>query len=63
MLHLDGDSFILRLSAQNGSLILTNDLFKEFREEFSWIDQRRVPYSILSGELYLHPIFEKEEQD
>ncbi|MHA2172322.1 MAG: hypothetical protein ACXAB7_20830 [Candidatus Kariarchaeaceae archaeon] len=53
----------MRLSAQNGSLILTNDLFKEFREEFSWIDQRRVPYSILSGELYLHPIFEKEEQD
>jgi hypothetical protein len=60
---VDGDSFILRLSAQNGSLILTNDLFKEFREEFSWIDKRRVPYSILQGELYLHPIFEKEDQD
>jgi hypothetical protein len=30
-------------------------MFKEFRETSSWIDQRRIPYTILDGEVYLHP--------
>ncbi|MDH5647646.1 MAG: hypothetical protein OEZ01_16665, partial [Candidatus Heimdallarchaeota archaeon] len=58
---VNGDRFILRLSQQTNSLILTNDLFKEFREEFPWIDERRVPYSILNKKLYLHPLFDETE--
>ncbi len=53
---VSGDLFILRLSQQTGALILTNDLFKEFRERFKWIDTRRVPFSVMSGQFFLHPI-------
>lgn len=57
---VNGDSFILRLSAQKQSLILTNDLFKEFREEYPWIDDRRVPYTIMKSQFFLHPLFENK---
>ncbi len=60
---VDGDGFILRLSSQTGSLILTNDLFREFRDEYDWIDQRRVPYTILDDKFYIHPTFEKDLHD
>ena len=52
------DGFILRLSIRTGALILSNDLFREFRESYAWIDERRVPYSILNGKLFLHPTFD-----
>ncbi len=51
---VDADSFILRLSAQKGSLIMTNDLFREFRDQFPWIDNRRIPYTIINGKIFLH---------
>ena len=54
-------SFILRLSRDTGALILTNDLYKEYRDEFDWIDKKRVPYSIINGELYLHPIYDDDK--
>lgn len=57
---VDGDSFILRLSRSSGALILTNDLFKEYRDEYRFIDQRRIPYSIINGTFYLHPLYESE---
>ena len=53
---VSGDLFILRLSQQTGAVILTNDLFKEFRERFKWIDSRRVPFSIIGGQFFLHPL-------
>ena len=55
------DKFILRLSRDTGALILTNDLYKEYRDEFDWIDKKRVPYSIINGELYLHPIYDDDK--
>lgn len=55
---VNADGFILRFSAENGYLILSNDLYKEFRDTYSWIDERRVPYTILDDRFYLHPTFE-----
>ncbi|MFV2013984.1 MAG: hypothetical protein ACC656_01015, partial [Candidatus Heimdallarchaeota archaeon] len=55
---VNADSFILRFSAENGYLILSNDLYKEFRDTYSWIDERRIPYTILDENFYLHPTFE-----
>lgn len=52
---VSGDLFILRLSQETEAMILTNDLFKEFRENFPFIDERRVPFSFLDGEFFLHP--------
>ena len=53
--RVDGDKFILRLAEEENAMIVSNDMFKEFRETTSWIDQRRIPYTILDGEVYLHP--------
>jgi hypothetical protein len=57
---VDADEFILRLSAQKGSFLLTNDLFKEHRGKYEWIDQRRIPYSIIDSQVFLHPTFKGE---
>ncbi|MHA1686037.1 MAG: NYN domain-containing protein [Candidatus Heimdallarchaeaceae archaeon] len=54
--RVDGDKFILRLAEEENAMIVTNDLFKEYRDIAPWIDERRIPYTILNGEVYLHPI-------
>jgi hypothetical protein len=54
--RVSGDLFILRLAKETGALILTNDLFKEFRSEFDFIDNRRIPFSIIDNQVYLHPL-------
>jgi len=53
--RVDGDKFILRLADEENAAIVSNDMFKEFREDSPWIDERRIPYTILEGEVYLHP--------
>ncbi len=53
--RVDGDKFILRLAEEENAMIVSNDMFKEFRESAPWIDERRIPYTILDGEVYLHP--------
>ena len=67
--RVDGDKFILRLAEEENGMIVSNDMFKEFREMAPWIDQRRIPYTILDGEVYLHPtavetiVLDAEEQE
>jgi len=66
--RVDGDKFILRLAEEENAMIVSNDRFKEFREMKTWIDQRRIPYTILDSEVYLHPtavqtIEEKKEEE
>ncbi len=66
--RVDGDKFILRLAEEEKAMIVSNDMFKEFREMKTWIDQRRIPYTILDSEVYLHPtavqpIKEEEEEE
>ncbi|MBY9000727.1 MAG: hypothetical protein KGD64_07435 [Candidatus Heimdallarchaeota archaeon] len=53
--RVDGDKFILRIAEEENAMIVSNDMFKEFRDMKSWIDQRRIPYTILDSEVYLHP--------
>ncbi|MHA1224787.1 MAG: NYN domain-containing protein, partial [Candidatus Heimdallarchaeaceae archaeon] len=57
------DKFILRLAEEENAMIVSNDLFKEFKEASPWIDQRRIPYTILDGEVYLHPTSAKIETE
>ena len=38
-------------------------MFKEFREDAPWVDERRIPYTILEGEVYLHPTAASPSQD
>jgi len=65
--RVDGDKFILRIAEEESAMIVSNDMFKEFREMKTWIDQRRIPYTILDSEVYLHPTavqpIEKKEKE
>ncbi len=53
--RVDGDKFILRIAEEENAMIVSNDLFKEFREIAPWIGERRIPYTILDEDVYLHP--------
>jgi len=57
--RVDGDKFILRIAEEETAMIVSNDLFKEFRDIAPWIDERRIPFTILDGEVFLHPTAEK----
>ncbi len=57
--RVDGDKFILRIAEEENAMIVSNDLFKEFRDIAPWIDERRIPFTILDGEVFLHPTAEK----
>ncbi|UJG42023.1 MAG: hypothetical protein K9W45_06040 [Candidatus Heimdallarchaeum aukensis] len=61
--RVDGDKFILRIAEEETAMIVSNDLFKEFREIAPWIDKRRIPFTILDGEVFLHPTAETPEDD
>jgi len=61
--RVDGDKFILRLADEENAMIVSNDMFKEFREDAPWVDERRIPYTILEGEVYLHPTSASPLQD
>ncbi len=61
--RVDGDKFILRLAEEENAMIVSNDMFKEFRDIAPWIDQRRIPYTILDGEVYLHPTSARLSQE
>ncbi len=58
-----GDQLLLRLAEEKDAYILTNDLFKEYRDIYNWIDKRRIPFTIINGEAYLHPTFEKGDTE
>ncbi len=58
-----GDQLLLRLAEEKDAYILTNDLFKEYRDLYDWIDKRRIPFTIINGEAYLHPTFEKDGRE
>ncbi len=59
---VSADQFILRLAKERNAMVLTNDLFKEFRDEMDDIDEKRIPYTILNGILYLHPLGKRRNE-
>jgi hypothetical protein len=36
-------------------MIVSNDLFREWRPKIEWIDERRIPFSIIQNKVLLHP--------
>ena len=37
------DYFVLEVADELGALVISNDGFDEYREQYPWIDERRVP--------------------
>jgi hypothetical protein len=50
----DADYFLLQASEETGAVIVSNDTFSDFRDQFNWIENRRVPVMIINGEVILY---------
>lgn len=49
----DADHFILNLAEEENAKILSNDLFREFFDEFKDINSKRLPYSFSDDEIFI----------
>jgi hypothetical protein len=50
----DADFFILDIADQHGARIITNDQYRDYRDRYPWIQDRRLPYMIVKGEVHLY---------
>ena len=50
----DADFFIIQLADQLGARVVTNDRYKDYAERHPWIQERRIPYMIVKGEVVLY---------
>jgi predicted nucleic acid-binding protein len=50
----DADYFILQVADQHDARIVTNDQYKDYRDQYPWIPERRLPYMIIKGDLHLY---------
>lgn len=48
------DYFVLQVADELGAVVVSNDGFDEYREQYPWIEERRVPLMIVGGEVMLH---------
>jgi len=47
------DHFILKMAEEEDAKILSNDIFREYNDEFKDIASRRIPYSVKGGEIII----------
>lgn len=50
----DADYFIVEIAEEFNALIVSNDQYKAYQSEFSWIEKRRVPLMIINGNVELY---------
>ena len=50
----DADYFIIQFADRLDALIVTNDRYKEYAAQYPWVDERRLPYMIVKGEVVLY---------
>ena len=50
----DADYFIIQFADQLDALIVTNDRYKDYAQQYPWIPERRLPYMIVKGEVVLY---------
>ncbi|HWS54556.1 MAG TPA: hypothetical protein VN228_10530 [Pyrinomonadaceae bacterium] len=50
----DADFFILEIADQCGARIVTNDQYRNYKDRYPWIPERRLPYMIVNGEVHLY---------
>lgn len=48
------DYFVLEVADDLGAPVVSNDGFDEYREQYPWIEERRIPLMIVGGEVVLH---------
>ncbi len=50
----DADYFILKTAERQNALIVSNDSFKPYRDQYPWVNDRKVPFMIINGQIELH---------
>jgi hypothetical protein len=50
----DADYFIIQFAHELDALIVTNDRYKDYAEQYPWVTERRLPYMIVKGEVVLY---------
>lgn len=50
----DADFFILDIADRCDARIVTNDQYKDYKDRYPWIPERRLPYMIVNGEVHLY---------
>jgi hypothetical protein len=46
---------ILDLADRANARVVSNDTFEAYRSKYPWVVERRIPYRIFDGEIYLDP--------
>jgi hypothetical protein len=50
----DADYFILEIAEQQDAYVVSNDEFERWRDQYPWIERRRVPLMIVKGQVELY---------
>ena len=50
----DADYFVLQTAERYNAWVLTNDEYYEYRDEYEWIDERRVPFMMINDRLEIY---------
>jgi hypothetical protein len=50
----DADYFVLEMADRYDAWVLTNDAYTEYRNAYTWIDERRVPFMVINDEIVLY---------
>jgi hypothetical protein len=60
----EADYFVLETAADHDGLVVSNDSFDEWRAEYPWIEEQRLPLMIVDGEVELYgPVLEKAKHE
>ncbi len=50
----DADYFVLETADRYDAWILTNDNYEEYRDDYTWIEERRVPFMVINDDMVLY---------
>jgi hypothetical protein len=60
----DADFFILETADREEAYVVSNDLFEPYQERYTWINERRIPFMIINGDVQLYlPKLEKDDSE
>ena len=59
----DADYFVLETARNEDGLVVTNDLYAPYEDQFPWAEERRIPVMIVRGEVELYEKKLQEIQD
>lgn len=57
----DADYFILKIAQEKDAKIVTNDTYKEYRDEFKDIKKRRVPFTIVDSDVIFYKLKDRKK--